>query len=180
MKSIYVYIAMVTVVTFCLLAMIFLGPQSVYWLAITSALSIAACLIFFILTTDMIAACRHKHLNSSPGIIMIQLFLLGSIMSALFIIIFALIYKIDDAINGKMIGEYIYNSAQYFYNTGATTNRFAGEMKYLQLSESMIGYSFYPAYIGTILYLFSTKSSLQERAKNPGTIKRIYYWIIDC
>ncbi|MBE7562755.1 hypothetical protein H7F10_07280 [Acidithiobacillus sp. HP-6] len=162
----------------CLLA--WLGPNGGCYLVLTGILTIAACLIFFILSIDMIASCRHKQLKYSAGLIMIQLFMLGCVTSALFIIIFALIYKIGGASSGKTMGDFIYNSAQYFYNTGATTNGFAGEMKYWQLSESMIGYSFYPAYIGVILYLFSTKPNQQEKTENPGIIKRFYHMIIDC
>ncbi|MBU2795013.1 hypothetical protein HAQ01_16830 [Acidithiobacillus thiooxidans] len=156
------------------------GKGSSFWTVTIGIIMLLEAILFFALTIDMIHACSHKIQRSSVGFVMIQLFLLGANISGVFIVFYALIYDVKCGDNASNL--IFYNSAQYFFNTGDTPKWFAGKFPWWQISESVIGYGFYPAYLGAIFYAFTKKHEALERKNNAR--KKFYQkfmdWMVTC
>lgn len=137
----------------------FAKSHQVVWLWILGAILIMELFGFFFVVLNMLNNCVHKIKSNSVGQIALNLFLIGALSSAMFIIFFALLEKEINISACHTNTYYIYNSAQYFFNTGDTTSGVKNSGLILHVIESAIGYSFYPSYLGMIIYIISARSN---------------------
>ncbi|MBU2741696.1 hypothetical protein HAP67_08455 [Acidithiobacillus albertensis] len=126
-------------------------------------------ILFFVFALNAIEKDVYKIKLLSAGSMALLLFLIAAEMAIAFIIFFALIYKgisIRYDHGSMSYINYLYTSSQYFFNTGATlSNPKMAINKYFTIGESLIGYSFFPAYIGAFFYILSKKDKIDSSRK---------------
>lgn len=133
-------------------------------------LLLLSAILFFVFALNAIEKDVYKIKLLSAGSVALFLFFIAAEMAIAFIIFFALIYKgisIRYDHGSMSYINYLYTSSQYFFNTGATLSHPKMAIKkYFTICESLIGYSFFPTYIGAFFYILSKKDKLDSSRKD--------------
>jgi Ca2+/Na+ antiporter len=97
---------------------------------------------------------RLEHLkeNNLP-LLTLELAILAADVSLLMILAFSTYYKYKCGMaNSQQALELFYDSAQYFFNTGAVSSGVEKRFMIAHVIESTIGYSFVPTYMSIVIY----------------------------
>ena len=115
----------------------------------------------------LISLARYNliDIDGKTAWVTLQVFALVFVFSSLNIISFAFLYKTLDGSSGfdqdKIL---LYDSAQYFMNTGAVGSGVEKENKIAHIIESLIGYSLIPVIISVIVYKISSLSHKNNKS----------------